>query len=100
MAMSAGLFSPGCLAMGIIGSLLPDIDHSKSSLGRHNPTSPLLRHRGFCHSAAFLAIVCAVAYNFISAEETTALGLEWAHISFWTCTTSRAYSFSGRSKET
>ncbi|MBP2629257.1 MAG: hypothetical protein H6Q68_3968 [Firmicutes bacterium] len=36
----------------IIGSLLPDIDHPKSILGRMNLFSGLMTHRGFCHTLA------------------------------------------------
>ena len=36
----------------VIGSLLPDIDHPRSILGRFNIFSSLMSHRGFCHTLA------------------------------------------------
>lgn len=36
----------------LIGSLLPDIDHPRSMLGRLNIFARLMTHRGFCHTLA------------------------------------------------
>ena len=49
--------APSCLGLALLGSLLPDIDHPKSWLGRRvRPVSSglaaVLGHRGLTHSAA------------------------------------------------
>lgn len=57
----------GAAAMGVIGSLLPDIDHPKSKISNTTLTtkpasfaiSSTTRHRGFCHSLTFVAIVAS-----------------------------------------
>ena len=57
----------GAAAMGVIGSLLPDIDHPKSKISNTTLTTKLAsfaissttRHRGFCHSLTFVAIVAS-----------------------------------------
>lgn len=57
----------------ILGSLLPDIDHPKSMLGRFNVFASLMTHRGFCHtllgcvvlSLPFLYIHGAAPYVFL-----------------------------------
>ena len=59
----------------IFGSLLPDIDHPKSMLGRWNIFSCFMTHRGFCHtlcgiivlSSPFLLINGAAPYVFLGA---------------------------------
>ncbi len=38
------------LLAALVGSLLPDIDHPKSTLGRYNPVVGLMKHRGHTHS--------------------------------------------------
>ena len=55
--------SPSCLGLTLLGSLLPDIDHPKSWLGRRvRPVSSgiaaVLGHRGVTHSA-LAAAACA-----------------------------------------
>lgn len=55
--------SPSCLGLALLGSLLPDIDHPKSWLGRRlRPVSTgiagVLGHRGLTHSAVAVA-ACA-----------------------------------------
>ncbi len=55
--------SPSCLGLALLGSLLPDIDHPKSWLGRRvRPVSSgiaaVLGHRGVTHSA-LAAAACA-----------------------------------------
>lgn len=42
--------SPFELSFVLLGSLLPDIDHPSSTLGRYNPLVSLMVHRGKCHS--------------------------------------------------
>ena len=54
-----------CIAGGITGSLLPDIDHPKSWLGRRIPfvsipLSSLIGHRGATHSMIALIVVQAL----------------------------------------
>ncbi len=57
----------------VIGSLLPDIDHPKSILGRLNIFSGLMTHRGFFHtlvgcvilSLPFLCIHGAAQYVYL-----------------------------------
>lgn len=57
----------------IVGSLLPDIDHPKSILGRFNIFAKLMTHRGFCHTLAgcvmlslpFMYIYGAAPYVFL-----------------------------------
>lgn len=59
----------------VIGSLLPDIDHSRSILGRFNLFSCIMTHRGFSHtligcivlSLPFLYIHGAAPYVFLGA---------------------------------
>lgn len=59
----------------VIGSLLPDIDHPRSMLGRFNLFSSLMTHRGFSHtligcivlSLPFLYIRDAAPYVFLGA---------------------------------
>jgi membrane-bound metal-dependent hydrolase YbcI (DUF457 family) len=59
----------------MIGSLLPDIDHPRSVLGRLNLFSCFMSHRGFCHtlcgvfvlSLPFLLIYGAAPYVFLGA---------------------------------
>lgn len=57
LLMSSKLGSWG-IAMTAIGSLLPDLDHPKSILGRRFPLGSALgiRHRGWMHSLLGLAI--------------------------------------------
>jgi len=53
------------LAIVLISSLLPDIDHPKSKLGKHiKIIGFLFEHRGFFHSLLFLGIVYAVLFYF------------------------------------
>lgn len=37
-------------ALILLGSLLPDIDHKKSTLGRFNPFARYMKHRGWTHT--------------------------------------------------
>lgn len=66
---------PSDILFVMIGSLLPDIDHPRSLLGRLNIFSSLMTHRGFCHtlcgvvalSLPFLIIYDAAPYVFLGA---------------------------------
>lgn len=57
----------------LIGSILPDIDHPRSLLGRLNIFARFMSHRGFCHtllgcavlSLPFLCIKGAAPYVFL-----------------------------------
>ncbi|WP_237715575.1 MULTISPECIES: metal-dependent hydrolase [Pelosinus] len=57
----------------VIGSILPDIDHHRSMLGRLNIFVGFMSHRGFCHtllgcavlSIPFLCIKGAAPYVFL-----------------------------------
>jgi len=46
------VIAPSWLSLSavVISSLLPDIDHNKSALGRFNPFASCMKHRGHCHS--------------------------------------------------
>ena len=51
----------------LIASVLPDLDHAKSYVGRNwllRPLQFLTRHRGFFHSFTFTAVV-AIAFWFL-----------------------------------
>ena len=52
--------TPETIIFGAIGGLLPDIDHENSTLGKLNPLSSKMEHRGFCHSLVFVAIIGAL----------------------------------------
>ena len=41
----------------VFGSLLPDIDHPNSTLGRYNPLTAWMKHRGHCHSIVGIALL-------------------------------------------
>ena len=49
--------SPVLFMAVLIGSLLPDIDQRNSTLGRYNPFTPFMKHRGHCHSIVGLLII-------------------------------------------
>ncbi|TLG71075.1 metal-dependent hydrolase [Culicoidibacter larvae] len=52
----------GVLLCGIIGGLLPDIDHGSSKLGSKIPVLPhLLKHRGITHTIYFVILVFFLA---------------------------------------
>lgn len=42
--------TPVSLIFILLGSLIPDIDHKKSTLGRYNPFVRFMKHRGKCHT--------------------------------------------------
>jgi membrane-bound metal-dependent hydrolase YbcI (DUF457 family) len=50
--LAGGLIAqvPEQLAITIFGSLLPDIDHPKATLGRFNPLASIMKHRGWTHT--------------------------------------------------
>ena len=50
------------LALAAAGSILPDIDHSGSTLGKHiKPLSKHLKHRGLTHSLLFLIVTSLIS---------------------------------------
>lgn len=60
-ALAFGMNAPQ-IALVAVGSILPDIDHSGSTLGKMiKPISRHLRHRGVTHSLLFL-----IAISFLS----------------------------------
>lgn len=54
--------------VGMLGAVLPDIDHPRSFLGRFNPFAKCFIHRGLTHS--LLACTCfgALAYGLAGAQ--------------------------------
>src|SRR5690349_3101028 len=76
---------PVGLGLAAVGSLLPDIDHPKSWLGRRFrlvsvPLAAALGHRGFTHSALALA-VCAAALRWNGGHWRQALPFVIGHAS-------------------
>jgi inner membrane protein len=70
-------FEPACLALSVMGSLLPDVDHPRSWVGRR--TRPLsttiaaaLGHRGVTHSALAVAALIGLLSR---------AGYRWAGVS-------------------
>lgn len=64
--LAAALLMPNlsipAMAAVTLGSILPDIDHRDSLVGRHVPILPrLLKHRGITHSLLF-AVLCYGLY--------------------------------------
>ncbi|MGO5115353.1 metal-dependent hydrolase [Candidatus Avoscillospira sp. LCP25S3_F1] len=64
--LTAALLTPNlsipAMAALTLGSILPDIDHRDSLVGRHVPILPrLLKHRGVTHSLLF-AVLCYGLY--------------------------------------
>ena len=55
------------IAVGAVAGLIPDIDQDQSKLGRFNPLSGLMSHRGFAHSIVFALLVSLIAYEITSA---------------------------------
>lgn len=69
-----------CLVAGMLGGLLPDIDHPQSMLSGWVPGSGLLgifgvRHRGFTHSLLFL-LLTILLYPTIDVQIMMRMGLE------------------------
>ncbi|MFH1424094.1 MAG: metal-dependent hydrolase [archaeon] len=57
----ASFAGPSFLLFVVLGSLLPDIDHPKSKVGRWVPILPrLMKHRGLSHSLFGLGVSAAV----------------------------------------
>jgi membrane-bound metal-dependent hydrolase YbcI (DUF457 family) len=48
----------------LFGSLLPDIDHRNSTLGKCNPFVGFMKHRGHCHSFIGILILSLLALPF------------------------------------
>lgn len=49
--------TPVALACVLFGSLLPDIDHRTSTLGKWNPFTRWMKHRGHAHSLVGSALL-------------------------------------------
>lgn len=49
----------------MLGSLIPDIDHHKSYLGKYNPFAYFMKHRGFTHTVTgcILLSVIGISYH-------------------------------------
>lgn len=59
----------------VLGSLFPDIDTPFSKLGRLNPLSFIMKHRGFTHTTLCLVISsCVIATITNNLAYTTAFG--------------------------
>ena len=50
---------PAEFALVLFGSLLPDIDHQQSTLGKWNPFARFMTHRGKCHTLAGCVLLCS-----------------------------------------
>lgn len=65
------------LGAGVIGSLIPDICHGSSKIGRALPIlskliNGLFGHRTFTHSLLFLVIIAVLLHNFMPIEAVSA----------------------------
>lgn len=75
------LFDPSSLALAVGGSLLPDIDHPQSWVGRRSRpistvVSSMLGHRGITHSAiAVIVLVSLLLYGGYSRAISSALAV-------------------------
>ena len=68
LLFSVGFTSePRDIVFIMIGSLLPDIDHPRSILGRFNIFTSLMTHRGFCHTLVG-CIVLSSPFTYIYGE--------------------------------
>lgn len=63
---------PLLFAAVLIGSLWPDIDHPKSTVGRYNPFAPFMKHRGHCHSIIGILLL-ALPFFMITTKEVTGI---------------------------
>jgi len=63
------------LALILLGSILPDIDHPSSLLGRYNVMSPIMEHRGFTHTILFMVIVAYITHIYTPHWRFMALGI-------------------------
>lgn len=50
------------LWFGVVGALLPDLDHPKSFLGKYNPFTGLMKHRGFTHTILGCSVLALPLY--------------------------------------
>ena len=63
---------PVGIAASVFGSLLPDIDHPTSKMGRKIPLLPkLMKHRGITHSLLFVGLVYLVLVTLIGKYSET-----------------------------
>ena len=99
LAFGAGCYTAFALASGegvgpvalffaCTGSLLPDIDHPKSIVGRQLPKiskaiSEVFGHRGITHSLMMLAIMLWVIYQFADTLPLWLWALLIGYISHW-----------------
>ncbi|ANU09885.1 hypothetical protein A1A1_04812 [Planococcus antarcticus DSM 14505] len=65
------------LCTGVIGSLIPDICHGGSKIGRALPIlskliNGLFGHRTFTHSLLFLILIAVLLHNFMPMEDISA----------------------------
>jgi len=59
----------------LLGSLLPDIDHPNSKLGKFvKPIGWVVEHRGFFHSLLFLFLITLVSISFFKQPYALPLG--------------------------
>lgn len=67
-----GPATPTAVAVGVVGSLLPDIDHPQSTIANLSLFSKVLSksmslatgHRGLCHSLVFIAVTSILFHRF------------------------------------
>lgn len=67
-----GPISPAVLTAGLIGSILPDIDHPKAKISNSTLLAKMVSktvsvttgHRGPCHSLLFVALISFLLYRF------------------------------------
>lgn len=77
-----------------ISSIFPDIDCAYSLLGRYNPITPFMKHRGFLHTPLALIIIMkltnplgidnstAVAFGYLThllSDSLTPMGIMWLY---------------------
>ena len=70
--------SPTGVVVAMVGSLLPDIDHSASTLGKFLPLHWFLKHRGFTHSLLALALTMGLGAWYLSPGNALALSIGYA----------------------
>lgn len=74
-----GPITPTALAVGVIGSLLPDIDHPQSTISNMTLFSKVVSksvalttgHRGICHSLVFIVVVSLIFHRFAVGADPT-----------------------------
>lgn len=87
------------IILTMVGSILPDIDHPVSKLGRHNPFIRHFTHRGFSHSilgcallaspflllgnGEFLPVFVGAVSHVLSDFVSSLLRGYWYHVKLW-----------------